>query len=89
MSRQVYPLIDLRTSEQREGITRTQQTAQAIANIFKTAGAAEQKRRESQILDRITRAMSSGATAVEAISTVSQTPEFSSGISGEIGRAHV
>lgn len=84
--RQVLPLIDLRTSAQREGITRSQETAQAIANILKTMGAAEQKRRERQTLDRITRAISGGATVSEAIMAAEQGPEFSTGIPGALQR---
>ena len=82
--RQVMSPIDLRSQAERQGITRNQQTAQAIAEIMKTVGAAEQKRRESQTLDRITRAMAGGATVPEAIMASTQEPEFGTGISGAL-----
>lgn len=85
MSRQVLPLIDLRGQAERQGITRNMQTARAIAGILQTVGQAEQKRREGQTLDRITRAMLGGATVIEAIGAA-QKPEFSSGISGALQR---
>ena len=87
MSRQVYPLIDLRTTAQREGITRNQQTAQAIADILKTVGASEQKRRQRQLLDKITMAISGGATVPEAVMASQQGPEFSTGIQGMLQKA--
>jgi hypothetical protein len=84
--RQVLSPIDLRTWSERQGITRTQQTAQAIANILQTVGAAEQKRRERQTLDRITRAIAGGATLPEAVMSVGQEPEFGAGITGALQR---
>ena len=82
MPRQVLPLIDLRTQAQRQGITSNQQTVQAIANILQTVGKAEQKRRERQTLDRITRAISGGATIPEAIMAADKDFEFGTGITG-------
>jgi len=83
MARQVLPTIDFRTQAQRQGVTRTQQNAQAIASILQTVGLAEQKRRQSQTLDRITRAISGGATTVEAITAAAeQGPEFATGFRG-------
>jgi len=83
--RQVMSPIDLRSQAERQGITRTQQTAQAIASLLQLAGATEQKRRERQTLDRITRAIAGGATTIEAISAVArQEPEFGTGISGAL-----
>jgi hypothetical protein len=80
--------LDLRTSAEREGITKAQQTAQAIQNILKTIGAAEQKRQERQTLDRVATAVAGGATTIEAIAAVSkQGPEFSGGLPGIIQRA--
>lgn len=82
MARPILPLIDLRTTAEREGITKRQQTVQAIVNILKTVGAAEQ-----QTLDRITRAISSGATGIEAIAAVAgQKPEFGTGLPGILQR---
>lgn len=81
--RQILPTLDLRTQAQRQGITRTQQTVQAIANILQTVGLAEQQRRNRQTLDRITRAISGGANTIEAIAAAAeQRPEFSTGIPG-------
>ena len=82
--RQVMSPIDLRSQAERQGITKTQQTVQAIAGILQTVGAAEQKRRERQTLDKITRAMAGGATIPEAIMAAEGKPEFSSGISGAL-----
>lgn len=76
-------IIDLRTQAQRQGITRRQQTMQSIAGILHTAGQAEQKRRDRQTLDRIARAISQGATTVEAIAAASrEEPQFATGIPG-------
>ena len=87
MARQVLPTIDFRTQAQRQGVTRTQQTTQAIASILQTVGTAEQKRRQSQTLDRITRAISGGATTVEAIvAAAEQGPEFATGFRGGLQR---
>lgn len=80
-------ILDLRTQAQRQGISRTQQTAQAIADILKTTGKAAQVWRERQTLDRITRAISEGATTVEAIAAATrQEPQFSTGIPGALQR---
>lgn len=80
-------IIDLRTQTQREGITSAQQTSQAIAGILQTVGQAEQKRRERQQLDRIVRAISEGATTIEAIAAATrQEPQFSTGIPGALQR---
>jgi len=84
--RQVMSPIDLRSQAERQGITKTQQTVQAIAGILQTVGAAEQKRRERQTLDKITRAMAGGATIPEAVMALEQEPEFSSGIPGALQR---
>ena len=83
MARRILPTIDLRSAAQRQGITQNMQTAQAIANILKTAGQAEQVRQERQDLDRIATALASGMTNIEAISAVAkQRPEFSGGFVG-------
>lgn len=79
--------IDLRTSAEREGITKTQQTIQSLTNILKTVGQAEQVRQERQDLDRIATALAGGASTVEAIAAVAkQKAEFSSGIQGMVQR---
>lgn len=86
-NRQVLPTLDLRSFAERQGVTKTQQTVQAIAGILQTAGQAEQARRESQTLDRIARAVASGATNIEAISAVArQGPEFGRGVPGALQR---
>jgi hypothetical protein len=79
--------LDLRTAEQRQGVTNTQRNIQAILGIIDTVGKAEEVRRERQTLDRIARAVSSGATTIEAISAAAgQGPEFSGGIPGILQR---
>lgn len=87
MAQQVLPAIDLRTSEQRAGVTNTQQTVAAIARILQTTGRAEQVRQERQTLDRIATAIAGGATTIEAISAIAkQSPEFSGGFTGGLQR---
>lgn len=87
MARRILPAIDLRTSAQRQGITRTQETVTALASILKTAGRAEQVRQERQTLNRIATAIAGGATTIEAISAVAkQRPEFGGGIQGVLQR---
>ena len=87
MTRQVLPTLDLRTQAERQGITRTQQTVQAIAGIMRTAGEAERTRREGQTLDRIARAIAGGATTIEAITAAAgREPEFATGVPGALQR---
>lgn len=84
MARQV---IDLRTQDQRQGITSLQRSAQAIAGILQTIGQAEKVRRERETLDRITRALGEGATTAEAIAAAArQGPQFGTGIQGILQR---
>ena len=80
MARQVLPTIDLRTFEQGRG--ESQQNQQAIAGILETMGRAEKARRDSQTLDRVARALSSGGTITEAIAAVNQEPSFGGGFQG-------
>lgn len=81
--RQILRPLDLRTSAEREGITKTQQTVQAIAGILQTVGQAEKARRDSETLDRVARALSAGATNIEAITAAAgQEPQFGGGIKG-------
>lgn len=82
MARRVMSPIDLRSQAERQGITRNQQTAQAIAGILETMGRAEQKRREGQTLTRITRAIARGSTMPEAVMAAMDQPEFSGGARG-------
>ncbi len=86
MARQVLSPIDLRSQAERQGITRNQQTAQAIAGILETIGRAEQKRREGQTLTRITRAIARGSTMPEAVMAAMEQPEFSGGAQGMLQR---
>ena len=92
-------IIDLRTEEEKQGVTGLQKPSQAIAGILETAGRAEKARRESQQLDRIARAIAGGATSIEAIDTVSkqsqleaileaaeQPTQFSKGLPGILQR---
>lgn len=72
---EIRPLIDLRTSAERQGLSRTAQTAQSIAGIFRTAGEIQKKNRERQTLDRVARAIASGKTTVEAIAEAAREPE--------------
>lgn len=83
MARKTLPLIDLRTSAEREGITKQQQTLESISRILQTVGTIEQKRQERQQLDNITRAINAGATSSEAILAASQQqPQFGTGLQG-------
>ena len=86
MARRILRTIDLRSSAEREGITKTQQTVTALAKILETAGQAEQVRQERQDLDRIATALAGGATITEAIAAAKQKPEFSGGITGLLQR---
>ena len=86
-NRRILPTIDLRSTAERQGITRNMQFAQSLANILKTAGRAEQVRQERQTLDRIATAIAGGATTIEAISAVAkQRPEFGGGFTGGLQR---
>ena len=87
--RQILPTLDLRTPEQRRGITQTQQTMRALAGILQTMGQAEKLRREGQMLDRVARAVGTlkeGSTIAEAIANITsatqQQPQFGTGIQG-------
>ena len=54
-----------------------------MAGILKTAGQAEKARRDSQTLDRVARALSSGATNIEAITAAAgKEPDFGGGLQG-------
>ena len=75
-------IIDLRTEDQRQGITGLQKSSQIIADALLTLGRVEQTRRERQTLDRVAKAVASGASIIEAISAASQPTEFSGGLSG-------
>ncbi|MEE9354744.1 MAG: hypothetical protein V3U75_04065 [Methylococcaceae bacterium] len=87
MAQQILSPIDLRSTAERQGITRNMQTAQALARILKTAGRAEQVRQERKTLDRIATAIAGGATTIEAISAVAkQRPEFGGGFTGGLQR---
>ena len=87
MARQILRPIDLRSSAERQGVTRNQQTIQSIAGLFEIAGQAEQVRQDRQDLDRIARALANGETSIEAIAAVAkQKPEFSGGITGGLQR---
>ena len=85
-TRRILSAIDLRSSAEREGITKTQQTVTALAKILETAGQAEQVRQERQDLDGIATALAGGATITEAIAAAKQKPEFSGGITGLLQR---
>lgn len=88
MARDVMSPIDLRSPAERQGFTRNQQTIQAIAGIMQTIGEAEQARRDSQTLTRITRALASGKSMPEAImATINQPTEFSGGVQGILQKA--
>jgi len=83
MGQNILPLVDFRTSAQREGVTKQQQTMESIGRILQTAGQIEKKRQERQQLDNITRAISQGATTAEAILAASQQDtQFGGGIAG-------
>jgi len=78
-------VVDLRTPEQRRGLTKEQRNIQAITGLMKMLGEAEQARRESQQLDSISRAMAGGATTIEAINAAvneAKQTQFSGGVPG-------
>ncbi|GAG41328.1 unnamed protein product, partial [marine sediment metagenome] len=84
MARQI---LDLRTEEQKQGITGLQKSSQIIADILQDLGQGEQIRRERQQLDRIATAIAGGASTIEAINAAAkQPPEFSGGLSGILQR---
>ncbi len=79
--------IDIRTPQQRSGITNEQRNIQAITSILQTLGQGERVRRERQTLDRITRAIGEGATTIEAIAAAAkQDTQFGGGVSGILQR---
>ena len=83
MARQVLPTIDLRSPDQRAGITSQQKTLEAIGGLLQTAGEIEKVRRESQQLDRVATAIANGASTIEAITAAANEPtEFSGGLQG-------
>lgn len=87
MARRVLPMVDLRTPEQRRGLSKSQRNIQAITGILQILGQAEQVRRERQTLDRIVRALGEGKTTAEAIAAVTrQEPGFGTGIQGMLQR---
>lgn len=87
MARQVLPTLDLRTAEQRRGLSSSQRNIQAITSILQTLGQAEKVRRDRQTLDRVARAIGGGATTIEAIAAAAgQEPQFGTGIQGILQR---
>ena len=89
MARQVLSPIDLRTSEEKRGLSKSQRNLMAITSILQTLGQAEQTRRERQQLDSIATAMAGGATSIEAINAEvnkAKQTQFSGGISGILQR---
>ncbi len=87
--RRVLSPIDLRTSEERRGLSKSQRNIQAITGIMQLLGQAEQKRRERQQLDSIATAIAAGATSIEAINAEvnkAKQTQFSGGISGILQR---
>lgn len=85
MARRILPALDLRTSEERRGLTKSQRNIQAMEGLLQTLGAFEQTRRERQQLDTITRAIAGGATTIEAINTAvnqAKKTQFGTGIQG-------
>ena len=73
-ARQVQPLIDLRTQQERQGVGRKEQQVQFFANLLKITGQAEKVRQERGKLDRITRAIANGATTQQAILEAAREP---------------
>jgi len=83
VARQILSPIDLRTAEQRRGLSSSQRNLQAITGILKTIGQGEQIRRERQQLDRVATAIANGASTIEAINAAASQPaEFSGGLRG-------
>lgn len=97
--RQILSPIDIRTGEERRGLSESQRNIQAITGILQLLGQAEQKRRERQQLDRVARALDRGKkitevitaldrdkTITEVINAIQQEPEFSGGPAGILQR---
>lgn len=83
MARQVLSTIDLRTPDQKAGVTKKMQTIKSIMGIMQVLGEAEKVRRERQTLDRISRAITGGATTMEAImAAANQQPQMGTGLPG-------
>jgi hypothetical protein len=79
MERQV---LDLRNQNQRLGITPLQQSSQAIADIFKTLGQAEQQRQQREQLDRITDVISQGGKIQDVLAAINKPTQRDSGFRG-------
>ncbi len=81
--RQVLPTLDLRSPEERRGLTESQRNIQAITRILQTIGQAEKVRRDRQTLDRVATAIAGGASTIEAITAVAQQqPQGGTGFQG-------
>ena len=89
-TRPILSTLDLRTQEERRGLSSSQRNIQAITGILQTLGKAEQARRERQQLDSIATAMQGGATATEAINAIinkTQETKFGGGVAGILQKA--
>lgn len=87
MARQVLSPIDLRTAEEKRGLSSSQRNLQAITEILGVLGQGEQIRRERQQLDRIATAVASGSSIIEAIKAAAdQGPDISKGLPGILQR---
>ena len=83
MARRILHPIDLRTQEERRGLTSSQRNIQAITSILQMLGQAEKIRRERETLDRVATAIAGGASTIEAIANIAQQqPQFGTGIQG-------
>lgn len=87
MARQILPTLDIRTPEERMGLSESQALARSLQGILTTIGQAEKVRRERLQLDRVSRAIAGGATTAEAIlAAAREEPEFAPGLRGGLQR---
>jgi hypothetical protein len=75
-------VIDLRSPQQRMGISESQQNIEAIGQILQTAGQYEQQRQTRFKLDQIGKLSSQGATLPQIIGILNSQPKFNTGVSG-------
>ena len=85
MARQV---IDLRTQEEKQGVTGLTKISQALNDALLTLGKGEKVRRERQQLDRVSTAIAGGASTIEAITAAANEPtQFDTGLRGILQKA--
>ena len=88
MAQRILPAIDLRTADERRGLSESQALARSLKGILQTITQGEKVRQERQQLDRIATAIAGGASTIEAIAAAANEPtEFAPGIRGRLQKA--